>query len=385
MKFIALNYSSLTYFNAASPCSQFTGSSKYKMVGGELYEPEKQPYKTDSAGDKLGKNKIENTCAKVDYLQYLLTADLAFDLKMKIKARLFELGFDHKNNRYITPVREKKTLKKLNKSKLRGKMSALFNLKCSRKFIAFFSVSFPAGITDDIAFECWNSWLTALRKRFALSNYVWVVERQENGTIHYHMLSNNRMPIKSINKAMATIIDNQVKKGTMSWGVPKLYKKIEVINGISTTTEIMSNPCAENYNGVDVDSIYNSKRHKNTGAFLKPEQIRAWVQKYLTKYVSKNNESFSHLCWHCSHSISRLFTSMIFNEIEGHEYIRKLPQTDDFYHVIAGDYFETHIFLFVPPNWLYKSLQEINDYIFTGFEPRIIYKSNKITIKKKSA
>jgi len=78
-------------------------------------------------------------------------------------------------------------------------MFALMNLKCSRRFIAFYSVSFPEGTTDDQAFECWNLWLTRLRKTYNLLNYIWVTERQKNGTIHYHMLTNNYMPILQIN------------------------------------------------------------------------------------------------------------------------------------------------------------------------------------------
>lgn len=87
------------------------------------------------------------------------------------------------------------------------------------------------------------------------------------------MLTNNYMPILQINRAMGIIINNKVLSGAMSWG----------------------NSSLDRFNGVDVDSIYNSKRHKKTGKNMNPTEIRNWLSKYITKYVTKNSEKFTHL------------------------------------------------------------------------------------------
>lgn len=48
----------------------------------------------------------------------------------------------------------------LNKTKVRDKCTAFFELERSRKFCAFYSVSFPAGSKEEDIYKVWNSWLT---------------------------------------------------------------------------------------------------------------------------------------------------------------------------------------------------------------------------------
>lgn len=56
--------------------------------------------------------------------------------------------------------KEKKTEYKLNKKIVREKCSAFFGLKQSRKFLAFYSISYPMGFPDDYAFKCLNTLFT---------------------------------------------------------------------------------------------------------------------------------------------------------------------------------------------------------------------------------
>jgi hypothetical protein len=277
------------------------------------------------------------------------------------------------HSRYQTQRKIKKDDRQINKSKVRGKMYALFNLKASSKFIAFYSVSLPLNCSDDVAFELWNYWLTACRKRYNLTNYIWVTERQKNGTIHFHMLTNNWLPVQMVNRAMAIIIDNAVLRGRLSWGASSL----------------------DRYNGVDVDSIYNSKRHKKTGKTLNPVQLRNWITKYITKYVTKNNEKFHHLCWHCSRSLSALFTSTLFKVSDQREVLPFLPDVylynnksagydDRFYHYIESDFVKVYIFKFSPPPELFDKIKAFNDIIFEKHVVKHKIEFNSITYKTKS-
>lgn len=76
--------------------------------------------------------------------------------------------------------RPKKTEYKLNKKKVREKCSAFFGLKQSRKFLAFYSISFPQNFPDESAYQCFNTVKTRLRDECGLKSYLWVAERQKN-------------------------------------------------------------------------------------------------------------------------------------------------------------------------------------------------------------
>ena len=174
--------------------------------------------------------------------------------------------------------RPKKTEYRLNKKKVREKCSAFFGLRQSRKFLAFYTFSFPQNFPDEFAYQCFNTVLTRLKRECGLKSYLWVAERQKNGTIHFHMLTNTFMYIKKVNYFMARAINTQVRSD-------KNKGKIKVNFDIRT------------YNGVDVRRVNGSRKALNC---------------YLTKYVSKNSIVFHRLPYHSSHDISELFTAETF-------------------------------------------------------------------------
>lgn len=414
MKYISLNNSSLTVFTSKGRLSELSGSSKYNMFDGEIVRKEKSPngkienrsalldIVQNTLHDKLthkaiyslvkkylelytllGTKKINATkdLELMRQIESILLCILRFGMDYPIKRQIINLTIKEQNCRYKTPVRIKKNERTINKSKVKGKMFALFNLTCSKKFMAFYSISFPAGTTDSQAFECLNAWLTALRKRFNLQNYVWVTERQKNETIHFHMLTNNYMPILSINRVMGIIINNKTLDGSMSWGSPKLYTRKKMVHGKQIIEQVMSNPCLDNYNGIDVDSIFDSKRHKKTGKNLNPSQIRQWITAYVTKYVTKNNEKFEHLCWHCSRSISQLFTATLYLWESRRLVTDFLPNLSNMYIQFKSEFNHTCVFKFVPPDNIFELIRAHNDWLFEKFEPIATRKTLKINLK----
>ena len=140
----------------------------------------------------------------------------------------------------------------------------------------------------------------------------------------------------------------------------------------------------EKYNGVDVDSIYNSKRHKNTGKTLNPTEIRNWISKYVTKYVTKNSDLFTIQSWHCSRSMSHLFSALIYTLKEGLFIFEELLKDSKRYYYVKSDYNETYIFKFVPPPKLFEKLYAYNDYIDYLEHEKHVIKHKKTTFKTKS-
>lgn len=386
MQYISLSNSALTYFTAKGKISELGGSSMYQVIDTELItKPKSIPTGLERTtafrdiaqqilNDRITLGAVER--ARESYNSQLLcckthkyTSECENDRLELLKSLLdmYERRGVHgaalrkvvsedireSQCKYKFRTVHKSQLYKLNKTKVRAKIWALFNVRQSKSFMAFYSVSFPAGNNADSVFVCWNNWLTYLRKNFNFNNYIWVSELQKNGTIHYHMFTNFRLPILQVNRAMGIVINNQVKAGNMKWGSSSLEK----------------------YNGVDVDSVFASKRHKNTGRTFNPVQLRDWLSKYITKYVSKNNATFTNLAWHCSRSVSQLFTSTVYELSESQIVTSVIPplylnefenpaHEKQLYQKIITDYCTIFIFLFVPPPLLYDKVQCYNNYIF---------------------
>lgn len=175
-------------------------------------------------------------------------------------------------------------LYRMNVSKFKDKATAYAMLRASQRFLAFYTFSFPKGFDDDMAYKVLNSALTYCRSELGLKSYLWVMERQQNGTVHYHLLTNDFMNVRSVNDFVAGSIDFYVREYGQSWGNSSLSK----------------------YNGVDVKAIVRRGPLRRS---KRPDEVVAKVIDYLSKYMSKQLQCASHRVWHCSRLVSALFTS----------------------------------------------------------------------------
>ncbi len=227
--------------------------------------------------------------------------------------------------------KDKKEGYTLNKAKVRDKCTAFFELERSRKFCAFYSVSFPEGSKEEQIYKVWNSWLTNLRKTYGLRDYLWVAEYQKNGTLHYHMLCNVYMNIKRVNRAM----------------------------GVALFHNDMLNTTIDKYNGVDVKKVTNN---------------RGGLNAYLTKYVSKSEEhTYKRAPWRCSQSVSALFTSAQIDEETSDNLAREFVRLP--LKKYENDFAEIYFFnvkkggkWYNIPDRFRASIQELNNQIANEFE-----------------
>lgn len=248
----------------------------------------------------------------------------------------------------IKEEKEKKTqLYGLRKTKIRNKILNFFQLNKSKKFCAFYSISFPVEISDEIGYKCLNTWLTRCRKECGLKSYLWVAERQKNGTLHFHLITHNFMGIRKVNDFMRQCLRTQFDKGLLNC-------KASII---------------DQYNGVDVDNLYHSKRDKNKNSRLSKAQAQKKLSFYLTKYISKNEVKSDRLPWHCSRDISALFISINYADVDNLEIANLIYDNPEAVTTYSGEFFTMHYFEFVPSDYYFDDLTEVNNLIFETFHP----------------
>lgn len=250
-------------------------------------------------------------------------------------SRKFEDGYIWKKPaRPPAPKKTKKLIEapqlmRANKSNLTKKILAFFDLEKTKKFCAFYSISFPNGLSDAAIYQAWNITLTRIRQIKKNFLYIWVAERQKNGTLHYHLLTNEYLNVRIFNYFAAKAI----------------------LTARSKNREYHINFDAKKYNGVDVRRVYSQKNIKN----------------YITKYVTKNNTEMENRVWHCSREISALFTSYrTFTDLTFlKDHVLNHIYTVDIVSHGANDQKEIQIFAYAksPPNFLLAPLRSINDEI----------------------
>jgi len=191
----------------------------------------------------------------------------------------------------IKKVRKEKRCVGMNKKKVRSKIIAYSQLQASKKFLAFYSISFPDGMSDKDIKKIHNTVLTRIRKLRSNFTYIWIAEKQKNGTLHFHMITNSYFNIRIINRYYSRAIDNQINKS---------YRGLKFD--------------IDRYNGVDVVRV----RNHNT------------IAAYVTKYVTKNDTEIVGLNWNCSKDVSALFTSLLLSHSDFLKIAKSLVYIDTY-------------------------------------------------------
>ena len=234
----------------------------------------------------------------------------------------------------------------INKVEVRNRLLMYIRTQKGKKELYFWTITFPAAINDQLAYQAFNTWLTALRQKKMLRDYIWVAERQDGkrlddplknptNNIHFHIAIPHKMSVVAANRMMQITLATFCKKGLMNYSVYQCKR----------------------YNGVELAKNKKTKRVTN---FAIKKGTRSLIN-YLTKYVSKNNESFDHLAWHNSRGYSALFTGVTFTiaEFEGllfKEYL--LPKS-----IINTQFFMFFPWKTGPPDLLINHLVQLNDYV----------------------
>lgn len=216
-------------------------------------------------------------------------------------------------------------------------------LRASQRFLAFYTFSFPKGFDDDMAYKVLNSALTYCRSELGLKSYLWVMERQQNGTIHYHLLTNDFMNVRSVNDFVAGSIDFYVREYGQSWGNSSLSK----------------------YNGVDVKAIVRRGPLRRS---KRPDEVVAKVIDYLSKYMSKQLQCASHRVWHCSRLVSALFTSCCVTADEMCVIGEECAKLGEEWRIVSMGEMRFMFFAAVRNSFWKETVCRLNERVWTYFE-----------------
>lgn len=216
---------------------------------------------------------------------------------------------------------------------------AMLNSQMGHRELYFITVSFPPVVTDALGMQLLNTWLTSLRKYRMIRQYIWVAERQQVGTIHFHICVPHFLNIHRANRMMAGCLKELHKKGSIHY------------------------PAFAKYNGVDIAGTRpggkGSKKQVTNFAGKQKAKALGW---YLTKYITKNATEFDQLAWHNSRGYSALHHGITLTDAEFEDVLQ--------YHLQLNEFkiFERDFFCWAPwargkpPDAIQLELFKVNSY-----------------------
>jgi hypothetical protein len=258
-------------------------------------------------------NTVANKYSKTTYTdeekKFLLSMGIPVRKTPEINKHNFEIS-----KKAASRIKEKVTwLYTLAKSKTTTYADGKKNFAFKMNFITLSLPSSQRHTSNDITNVCLNQFLTECKQRYGLSNYVWRMEFQKNGNVHYHIATdcfiNYWVALSIWNRCiekLGYVLEYHKKFASMSYN--EYYNRYK--NSPNVTPDILlkryQKGVSEQWskpNTVDIKTVNNGKN------------IAFYISKYITKpsenrlnpvVAQRENTNTNIRLWFCSRSLSRL-------------------------------------------------------------------------------
>jgi len=219
----------------------------------------------------------------------------------------------------ISPAAKRNITEKVNWLYLLGKSrymktysgKEIFNFKIN--FLTLTLPSMQQHPTAQITSECFNQFLTEIRQRVKMENYIWRLEFQRNGNVHYHIVTDCFIDYFLAQKIWNRIVN---KLGYVDAYTAK-FSKMSLQEYIENSSAAAGTPFdvqAKRYAKGKACS-WKEPRSVDVKVCTSDASIAYYISKYFSKEKDNNtlcnrfdNEenSFSLRLWFCSRSLSKL-------------------------------------------------------------------------------
>lgn len=189
----------------------------------------------------------------------------------------------------------------------------IFSFRCA--FITFTLPSEQKTCTADVTKRHFNHCLTVLRQRFGLKNYVWRLEFQKNGNVHYHLATDSYIDFFAVKKVWNKILetDGYVSAYTQKHACLSLRDYCDLYSRggkvpFNTLAKRYAKGCKNGWkepNSVDVKSVVSKQAIAN---YISKYFGKTAKSKVMRNKLDNEENGQSLRLWFCSRGLSKLKT-----------------------------------------------------------------------------
>ena len=239
--------------------------------------------------------------------------------------------------------------------------------------ICFITLTLPSKqihSDNEIKSTCLNSFLLEIQKYYKVQNYLWRAEKQGNGNIHFHIITDKFIPWSEMRTRWNRITEklgyvSRYRAELLKWHKEGFKVRKDLLKNWSYKNQIRAYESgkANDYNNPNSTDIHSVRKIGN---------IKAYISKYVTKNPlgitqlsdeEKNKILVKGRIWSSSQALSNITGSII--DIDSHTQaeIERIVKDSNIYKY-EGDYFKV---LYIS----YQDLMKFNAHdlfeYFTGY------------------
>lgn len=207
----------------------------------------------------------------------------------------------------LTPYSKKKLKRAINLMVCSAVEKEAPNFKTGKTFkfkVNFLTFTLPAsqeGIEDRTIKRCLDNWIKRAKRKHNLNSYVWRAERQANGNIHFHMITDTWIHYQDIRDDWNSVLRetglvNKYKEKHEKLSLTQYLKLYPPTEKVSKASRIASYKVGratkwESPNSTDVHAVW------------KVRNLTQYFVKYMSKEHKDGEEPINGKIWDCSKNL----------------------------------------------------------------------------------
>lgn len=156
---------------------------------------------------------------------------------------------------------------------------------------------------NEIKSKCLNQFLVEIRKKYNVKKYIWKAEKQENGNIHFHILTDKFMHWRGIRNIWNRIVNKLGYVDAYSEKMREFFKNGFRLSDNPNDTRSSSKQFRAYQEGVK--SNWSDPNSTDIHAISKINNIPAYMAKYMAKGVTKTERNSK-----ISNNVSKMKTNI---------------------------------------------------------------------------
>ena len=187
--------------------------------------------------------------------------------------------------------------------------------------IGFWTLTLPTKQLHDhsvIKSRCLNNFLTVMRQKHKMQNYIWVAELQKNGNIHFHITTDVYVHYREIRQIWNQSIEllgyvSEYRKTfeSMSFANYKHWRFCQGAKDVQKIKKAFNHGQASRWSDPNSTDVKSVRHVKELASYLSKYLSKGDADKAKTGIYADSLSSFTGRRWYLSQSISKLGTVKI--------------------------------------------------------------------------
>lgn len=198
----------------------------------------------------------------------------------------------------------------------KGQVQSTSKAKSVRFILTFITLTLPSKqihTDNEIKNKCLNSFILEIKEKYKVRNYLWRAEKQKNGNIHFHIITDKFIPWNELRQNWNRIVEklgyvSKYREELKEWHKSGFKVRQDLLAHWSLKDQVRAyeKGRANDYNNPNSTDIHSIRKIKNIKAYVCKYMLKNIPAEELQSEEDKNQLLVKGRIWSCNQELSNI-------------------------------------------------------------------------------